>query len=92
MRISATQRQANENRIRTAMDRLLRGEIPPGGRCDIKTLADEAGVDRTGSTATAPPRPSAPSSNTGSAPSNKPAISPTHATPRSPGSSTRPPH
>lgn len=47
MRISATQRQANENRIRTAMDRLLRGEIPPGGRCDIKTLADEAGVDRT---------------------------------------------
>jgi hypothetical protein len=43
MRISATQRQANENRIRTAMDRLLRGEIPSGGRCDIKTLADEAG-------------------------------------------------
>jgi chromosome segregation ATPase len=29
------------------MDRLLRGEIPPGGSCDIKTLAREAGVDRT---------------------------------------------
>ncbi|MBO0915475.1 hypothetical protein [Streptomyces laculatispora] len=29
------------------MDRLLRGEIPPGGRCDIKTLASEAAVDRT---------------------------------------------
>jgi hypothetical protein len=29
------------------MDRLLRGEIPPGGNCDIKTLAREAGVDRT---------------------------------------------
>lgn len=29
------------------MDRLLRGEIPPGGKCDIKTLACEAGVDRT---------------------------------------------
>ncbi|MFJ6141861.1 hypothetical protein [Kitasatospora sp. NPDC092286] len=29
------------------MDRLLRGEIPPGGRCDIKTLANEAAVDRT---------------------------------------------
>ncbi|WP_236064688.1 hypothetical protein [Streptomyces poriferorum] len=29
------------------MDRLLRGEIPPGGRCDIKTLAREADVDRT---------------------------------------------
>jgi hypothetical protein len=29
------------------MDRLIRGEIPPGGSCDIKTLAREAGVDRT---------------------------------------------
>jgi hypothetical protein len=29
------------------MDRLLRGEIPSGGNCDIKTLAREAGVDRT---------------------------------------------
>lgn len=47
MRISATQRIQNENRIRAAMDRLLRGEIPPGGNCDIKTLAHEAGVDRT---------------------------------------------
>jgi hypothetical protein len=47
MRISATQRIQNENRIRAAMDRLLRGEIPPGGSCDITTLAREAGVDRT---------------------------------------------
>jgi uncharacterized protein YdcH (DUF465 family) len=47
MRISAAQRTENENRIRAAMDRLLRGEIPPGGKCDIKTLAHEAGVDRT---------------------------------------------
>ena len=47
MRITATQRTENENRIRTAMDRLLRGEIPPGSNCDIKTLAREAGVDRT---------------------------------------------
>ncbi|GAA3311007.1 hypothetical protein [Streptomyces cinereospinus] len=47
MRISAAQRAENENRIRAAMDRLLRGEIPPGGKCDIKTLAREAGVDRT---------------------------------------------
>ncbi|MGO4429864.1 hypothetical protein AB4Z54_66745, partial [Streptomyces sp. MCAF7] len=29
------------------MDRPLRGEMPPGGRCDIKTLASEAAVDRT---------------------------------------------
>jgi hypothetical protein len=47
MRISAAQRIQNKNRIRAAMDRLLRGEITPGGGCDIKTLAREAGVDRT---------------------------------------------
>jgi hypothetical protein len=47
MRISAAQRIQNENRIRAAMDRLLRGEIPPDGNCDIKTLASQAGVDRT---------------------------------------------
>jgi hypothetical protein len=47
MRISTSQRTENENRIRTAMDRLLRGEIPPGGKCDVKTLAREAGIDRT---------------------------------------------
>ena len=47
MRITAAQRTANENRIRAAMDRLLRGEIPPGGRCDITNLAVESGIDRT---------------------------------------------
>jgi hypothetical protein len=47
MRISAAQRIQNENRIRAAMDRLLRGEITPGGGCDIKTLDREAGVDPT---------------------------------------------
>lgn len=47
MRISAAQRTENENRIRATMDRLLRGEIPPGGKGDIKTLAHEAAVDRT---------------------------------------------
>jgi hypothetical protein len=47
MRITAAKRTENENRIRAAMDRLLRGEIPPGGACDIKTLAREAAVDRT---------------------------------------------
>jgi len=47
LRISSAQRIQNENRIRATMDRLLRGEIPPGGNCDIKTLAREAGVDRT---------------------------------------------
>ena len=47
MRITTAQRAATENRIRAAMDRLLRGEIPPGGHCDVKSLAAEAGVDRT---------------------------------------------
>lgn len=47
MRISAQQRQHNEARIRATMDRLLRGDIPVEGGCDVKTLAHEAGVDRT---------------------------------------------
>ncbi|MCX5276780.1 MULTISPECIES: hypothetical protein [Streptomyces] len=47
-RISDTDRTRNEEAIRAAMDRLLRGELPPGGRCDLKTLAAEAGVTRTG--------------------------------------------
>ncbi|MFI1617939.1 hypothetical protein ACH4VT_13400 [Streptomyces lydicus] len=45
--MAPAQRTENENRIRAAADRVLRGEIPPGGRCDIKTLASEAAVDRT---------------------------------------------
>ncbi|MCX5318021.1 hypothetical protein [Streptomyces sp. NBC_00154] len=47
-RISDTDRSRNEEAIRAAMDRLLRGELPPGGRCDLKTLAADAGVTRTG--------------------------------------------
>jgi hypothetical protein len=47
MRISAEQRQHNEVRIRAAMDRLLGGDVPADGRCDVKTLAREAGIDRT---------------------------------------------
>lgn len=47
MRLSPQQRRHNETRIRAVMDRLLGGDLPPGGKCDIKTLAREAGVDRT---------------------------------------------
>jgi hypothetical protein len=47
MRLTGQQRHQNETRIRAAIDRLLQGQIPPGGKCDIKTLAREAGVDRT---------------------------------------------
>jgi hypothetical protein len=46
-RITEEARSQNEAAIRAAMDRLLRGEIPPGGTCDLKTLAREAGVPRT---------------------------------------------
>ncbi|MFE6692245.1 hypothetical protein ACFVFQ_38075 [Streptomyces sp. NPDC057743] len=48
MRTTDDQRRQAEDRIQAAMDRLLRGEIPPGGRCDLKTLAAQAGVNRTG--------------------------------------------
>ena len=47
MRLSRQQLLDNETKIRTAMSRLLNGDLPPGGKCDIKTLAREAGVDRT---------------------------------------------
>jgi len=47
MRLSRQQLADNEAKIRTAMTRLLNGDIPPGGKCDIKTLAGTAGVDRT---------------------------------------------
>jgi hypothetical protein len=47
MRLSAEQRHQNETRIRAAIDRLLRGDLPTTGKCDVKTLAREAGVDRT---------------------------------------------
>ncbi|MGH3281273.1 MAG: hypothetical protein ACRDNW_19360 [Trebonia sp.] len=47
MRLSRQQLADNETKIRAAMTRLLNGDIPPGGKCDIKTLAGTAGVDRT---------------------------------------------
>ncbi|WP_158894596.1 hypothetical protein [Amycolatopsis anabasis] len=46
MRITDEQRQQIEGRIRAAIDRLLRGELPQAGKCDVKTLALEAGVTR----------------------------------------------
>jgi hypothetical protein len=45
--ISEDTRARNEQAVRAAMDRLLRGDLPPGGGCDLKTLAAEAGVTRT---------------------------------------------
>ena len=46
MRLTTEQRQASERRIRVAADQLVSGDIPAGGRCDVKTLARLAGVDR----------------------------------------------
>ncbi|MDO3636049.1 hypothetical protein [Mycolicibacterium arseniciresistens] len=45
-RVSHQQREQIESRIRAASDRLLRGDIPAGGGCDVKTLAAESGVTR----------------------------------------------
>ncbi|MCP3822663.1 hypothetical protein NLX86_32640 [Streptomyces sp. A3M-1-3] len=47
-RISEEERAGNEHAIRAAMDRVLAGLLRPGQRCDLKTLAQEAGVPRTG--------------------------------------------
>jgi hypothetical protein len=42
MSLTSQQRQQTEARIRAATDQLLRGDLPPAGRCDIKTLARAA--------------------------------------------------
>ena len=46
MRTSAEQRRHAEQQIRAAADALLRGDLPPGGKCDITTLARQAGISR----------------------------------------------
>jgi hypothetical protein len=46
MRVSDEQRRHTGQRIRAAAGALLRGEIPPGGKCDITTLAQQAGISR----------------------------------------------
>lgn len=46
MRTTAEQRHQAEQRIRAAADALLRGDIPPDGKCDVTTLARQARVSR----------------------------------------------
>ncbi|MFJ4585090.1 hypothetical protein [Streptomyces echinatus] len=46
MALSQQQRDQIERRIRAAIDRLLAGQIPPDGACDVKTLGREAGISR----------------------------------------------
>lgn len=45
-RLDQPTRAQKEATIRAAMDRLLRGELPPGGKCDVKTLAAASGITR----------------------------------------------
>lgn len=47
-RLNAEDKARNEAAIRAAMDRILGGSLPEGGKCDLKTLAEQAGVQRTG--------------------------------------------
>ncbi len=46
-RLTSDARERNEQAVRAAMDRLLSGNLPPRGKCDLKTLAAAAGVSRT---------------------------------------------
>jgi hypothetical protein len=46
MRTSPDQRRQAEQRIRAAAGALLRGDIPPDGKCDVTTLARLSGVSR----------------------------------------------
>jgi hypothetical protein len=46
MPVPDDKRQQAEHRIRVAAAALLAGDIPDGGRCDITTLARQAGVSR----------------------------------------------
>jgi hypothetical protein len=46
MTIPDGKRQQAEQRIRGAAATLLAGDIPHGGRCDISTLARQAGISR----------------------------------------------
>ncbi len=46
MTVPDDNRQQAEQRIRAAAAALLAGDIPAGGRCDISTLARQAGISR----------------------------------------------
>jgi len=46
MALSQEQREQAVRRVRAAIDRLLAGQIPAGGACDVKTPAREAGISR----------------------------------------------
>ncbi|WP_434593628.1 hypothetical protein [Streptomyces sp. A5-4] len=47
-RLTKDDKARNEAAIRAAMEHVLAGNLPPGGKCDLKTLAALANVTRTG--------------------------------------------
>ncbi|MCX4591711.1 hypothetical protein OG819_18810 [Streptomyces sp. NBC_01549] len=47
-RLTEDDKARNEAAIRAAMEQILSGNLPPGGKADLKTLAALAGVTRTG--------------------------------------------
>lgn len=47
-RLTSEDKAHNEQAIHSAMDRMLGGNLPEGAKCDLKTLAEQAGVQRTG--------------------------------------------
>jgi hypothetical protein len=47
-RLNADDKAGNEAAIRAAMEQILRGNLPPGAKADLKTLALLSGVPRTG--------------------------------------------
>ncbi|MFE2429371.1 hypothetical protein ACFXJ5_21825 [Streptomyces sp. NPDC059373] len=47
-RLTEEDKARNEAAIRAAMERILSGNLPPGRKADLKTLATLAGVTRTG--------------------------------------------
>ena len=84
MRLSPQQRHASETRIRQAMDRLLRGDLPPGGKSTSRPSPAKPASTAPRSTPGPTPR-SAKNSRTGSTPYARPETRPTPATPRSTG-------
>jgi hypothetical protein len=62
------QRRRSQQQIRAAAGALLRGELPPGGKCDIPTLTCQAGISAPRSTAaTATSKPSSTNNSPGCA-------------------------
>ncbi|MFI6567168.1 hypothetical protein [Streptomyces sp. NPDC050534] len=47
-RLNAQDKESNEAALWAAMERILRGDLPPGAKADLQSLAEFAGVTRTG--------------------------------------------